>query len=206
MSPLFMDFDGTLVNSQGRLYRLFRKMCPECEMSYEEYWAIKRERVSQAEILKRYYGYDAAAIRRFHETWLQRVEDEDMLKYDFPVDGISERLVEFAQRHSLYLLTARQKPELVERQVDGFGWGSLFTDLIVTRQSCDKCEAVVRRVGRPSSGAFIGDTGEDINMAKKLGLRSVAAGWGILSPGVLREYSPDYLAERIEDLDNCPFI
>ena len=57
-----------------------------------------------------------------------------------------------------------------------------------------------------AGGVMIGDTGEDVLAARQLGMKSVAVGWGILSPDVLREYNPDYLAERMEDLDNCPFI
>ena len=206
MSALLLDFDGTLVNSQGRLYRLFRALCPECRMSYDEYWAVKRRRISQAEMLKRHFGYDDGAARRFHEAWLEHVEDEEAVGTDFPVDGMDGRLRALSARHDLYLVTARQKPELVARQVERFGWRGLFRDLVVTRQARGKAEAVRERLGAVPGGALVGDTGEDVKTAKELGLRSVAVGWGILSPEVLAEYRPDYIAERIEDLDNCPFI
>ena len=206
MNDVFLDLDGTLVNSQGRLYRLFRELCPECGMSYAEYWTLKRRRMSQKEMLKRFFGYSDDSVIRFHKDWMAHVEDDDAVLTDSPVEGISDRLAAMAQRHSLYLVTARQKPELVGRQIDRFGWRSYFRDLVVTRQECGKCAAIRAVVGHVAGGIMIGDTGDDVKTARELGFRSVAVGWGILSPDVLREYNPDYLAERMEDLDNCPFI
>ena len=203
---IFLDLDGTLVNSQGRLYRLFCLLCPECTLSYDEYWEIKRSRISQADMLKKYYGYDDDKVSKFHRDWLSHVEDNDAVETDFPVEGISEWLSSIAKMHKLYLLTARQKPELVELQIERFGWKCFFSGLIVTRQSKSKCDAVQTSIGPVEGGAMVGDTGEDIRTAKELGLRSLAVGWGVLSPEILKEYKPDYLAERIEDLDNCPFI
>ena len=132
MRCAFFDFDGTLVNSQGRLYRLFRELCPECRMSYDEYWAVKRGRISQSAMLKRFFGYDDDRARKFHEAWLRHVEDEDAVETDFPVAGISERLERLAHTRELYLLTSRQRPELVVRQIEKFGWSGLFRRLIVT--------------------------------------------------------------------------
>lgn len=206
MSNVFLDFDGTLVNSQGRLYRLFCRLCPECNMSYDEYWQIKCGRISQSTMLKKYFGYDDGRIQKFHKEWLDHIEDEEAVDTDFPVAGMSERLECMARKHELYLLTARQRSELVVRQVERFGWSGHFRKLIVTRQACGKSDAVRELIGSVKSGVLIGDTGEDIKAAKALGFRSIAVGWGILSPKVLVEYKPDYLAERIEDLDNCPFI
>ena len=206
MGSVFLDLDGTLVNSQGRLYRLFCRLCPECNMSYDEYWAIKRERISQAGMLKKYFGYDDGRIQQLHKDWLAHVEDEEAVDTDFPVSGISKRLEVMARKHELYLLTARQKPELVVRQLERFGWSGHFRQLVVTRQACGKSDAVMESIGSVNDGVLIGDSGEDIKAAKALGFRSVAAGWGILSPKVLSEYKPDFIAERIEDLDNCPFI
>ena len=181
-------------------------LCPECTLSYDEYWKIKSRRISQADMLKKYYGYDEDKVSKFHRDWLGHVEDIDAVETDFPVEGISDWLSHVANRHKLYLLTARQKPELVELQIERFGWKNFFSGLIVTRQSCSKFDAVRASVGLVADGAMVGDTGEDVKTAKELGLRSLAVGWGVLSLEVLREYEPDYLAERIEDLDNCPFI
>lgn len=205
-SSLFLDLDGTLVNSQMRLYKLFCMLCRECKMTYSEYWSIKRQRISQAEMLKTYFGYNDEMVDSFHKAWLEHVEDEALLEDDFPVEGITERLESLSKRHTLYLLTARQNSEFVKRQMCNFGWNNLFLELIVTHRASEKCEAVRCVVGKVSQGAVIGDTGEDVKTAKELGLRSIAVGWGILSPAVLIQYNPDFLAERIEDLDNCPFL
>ena len=157
-------------------------------------------------MLKKYFGYGDDAVRSFHETWLAHVEDEDLVGEDFPVDGMSSYLDRLSKIHDIYLVTARHRPELVERQIDGFGWSGFFKRLIVTRQVSSKRDAVLGAIGEVHCGALIGDTGEDVVAARELGLKAIAVSWGVLSAEVLREYKPDYLAERIEDLDNCPFI
>ena len=70
----------------------------------------------------------------------------------------------------------------------------------VTEQKESKTELIERSVAYRAQDVFIGDTGEDIITANKLGIRSVAVSWGILDRDVLKEYLPDYIIDDLEDL------
>ena len=48
---LFIDFDGTLVNSKERLYNLFQFLVPSSGFSFDEYWARKKKGISHKVIL-----------------------------------------------------------------------------------------------------------------------------------------------------------
>ena len=85
MVRFFCDFDGTLIDSQKRLYDLFCELCPESKMSYNEYWKIKRNRITQKDFLRKYFKYDDAKISLFHKLWLQKVEEKKRIESDIPV-------------------------------------------------------------------------------------------------------------------------
>ena len=63
---LIFDLDGTLIDSRLRLYNLFQQLVPTSELTYQDYWAFKQEKVSNEDILvTRSLAFDAAAIERF---------------------------------------------------------------------------------------------------------------------------------------------
>lgn len=201
MGTVLFDLDGTLVDSQMRLYRLFKSLCPECAMTYDEYWKIKRGRISQAEFLRRFYNYDDCRVVEFHERWMKLVEDPDAVLTDIPVKGASEMLASIAELHNLYVLTARQNAELARMQIERFGWGGVFADVLVTDLGQSKASLVQESVGLSNRDVLVGDTGEDVRCARTLGIGAAAVSWGILSPEVLTEYGPDYLATDMASLE-----
>ena len=195
MTKFFFDMDGTIVNSQGRLYELFCELCPENIFSYEEYWEIKRKHVTQKEFLQKYFHYSEEKIDNFHKIWLDKVEEEKrVLTYDFPVNGMSDILKKLAEKHRLFLLTNRQSYEIAVRQMEQFGWLGFFDDLFITQQRDSKQELIRKsKIVIEKSDFFIGDTGEDIKTAKEFGAKSVAVTWGVLDSKVLEKYEPDLI-------------
>lgn len=200
MVNIFFDFDGTLVNSQGRLYELFIELCPECKMSYDEYWTIKRTRITQADFLKKYFAYTDEQAEAFHKSWLQKVEEPERIDCDAKVDGADNELQKLAEKHTLYLVTNRQSKMKVLEQVHKFGWKDLFADILVTQQKQSKKELIEKNVKVLSQDVLVSDTGEDIKTAKALGIKSVAVAWGVLNKQVLNEYKPDMILENVSEI------
>lgn len=199
---IFFDFDGTLVDSRKRLYELFRELRPDCALSFDEYWKIKRSRVDQKTLLKRLFGCEDAEIAEFARRWRERVEDDDLLKLDRPfpfAEALLKRLS--STRGLLFLVTARQHPEKAERQLEHWGWRNLFEGVFVTRQTKSKAELVEEKIGMTDKNdVFVGDTGEDILAGKKLGMKTIAVASGFLSREILREYSPDLLVNDVGEI------
>lgn len=200
MPNIYFDFDGTLIDSSKRLYNLFCELVPECEFGHKEYWAIKRRAVNQRDFLSMYYGYNDQQINRVHKLWLDRVENQDLMMEDLPADGADHVLSELASISSLYLVTARQNEALVSHQLSRFGWTSYFADVLVTRQKVSKVELIRSKVSEiRGDDCMLGDTGEDILTAKKLGVRSYAVTTGNLNKSVLRSYKPDAIYDNLKD-------
>lgn len=206
MARIFFDFDGTLVDSQQRLYELFRELCPECTMNYGEYWAVKRGRMSQKDMLQEYYGYDDARVRSFHELWLDKVEEPARVACDKPVPGMDAVLHECAQRHTLCLVSNRQKEPLAEAELSRLGWRDLFSTILITEQKRSKEDLVRGYCSVVPGDILVGDTGEDIRTAKSLGIRSIAVSWGVLERRALAEYAPDMLLDKVSELLTCGLL
>lgn len=200
---LFLDFDGTIIDSRQRQYQLFCDLVPESQFSFDQYWVIKRKKISQSNMLKKYFGYDSTEIASIHEIWMREIEDPVRLALDRPFDGIDAFLNEASKCFTLYLVTARQTPDFVIKQIDKFGWSRLFSQILVTEQSCSKSELIDEKVDYSASDIIIGDTGEDIITGKSLGLGTIAVTYGTLGCDVLKGYSPDYLVESAYKLNEA---
>jgi phosphoglycolate phosphatase len=65
---LFLDLDGTLLDSKKRLYKLFDFLVPESDLSYEDYWNLKRNAVGHVDILKDKFNYSDRSIEEFSNS------------------------------------------------------------------------------------------------------------------------------------------
>jgi len=204
---IFLDYDGTILNSMGRVYALFQELAPAGGLSYEAYWALKRDGVKQEAILKDILGYGPEAVTRYKKQWLALIEEPARLATDFMIPGLEKFLARQAGRRNLYLVTNRQFKDRALTQVQNLGIASFFNDFFVTGQRLSKA-ALIRNAGlRPSQeDIFLGDGGEDILAARELNMNAGAVTWGFLNRRCLAAYKPDFYIETEADLDNCPFI
>lgn len=197
---LFFDLDGTLIDSLPRMFRLFCDMCPECAMSLAEYGAIKRRRMTQAQMLKEYFHYDDARIAAFHKRWLAEIEDPDRMLEDRPFPGVTELLKELSPGRDLYVVTNRQSAAETRKQLRRAGWEALMHPPLVTEQKRDKIELAASALRRNEAALWIGDTCEDIKAAKALSIPVIAVSWGVMAPDLLAEREPDMLVDSVEKL------
>lgn len=168
---VFFDLDGTLVDPRPRLYRLFVELTG-CELTYDEYWHLKRKGLCQRAMLE-HIDYQGDADE-FSKKWLNEVEREDLLKKDiiFPdVIPVLKKL--YAQGLKLYVVTNRQSLDEMQHELNWLKIGDYFVQLITTRQCMSKAEAV-KEVGiNYQRGVFVGDSKEDMEAARKLVVTSV---------------------------------
>lgn len=200
---IFFDFDGTLLDSQPRLYKLFCDMCPENHFSYEEYCNIKRQRVTQAEMLARYFQYPEAKITEFHRQWLAEVENPLRMQEDQPYDGIDDLLHDLSSRHELYIITNRQSKVKTMAQIEQQHWENLLQDVLVTEQKSSKIELAKTVLQDSARALWVGDTGEDMKAAHALNIPVIAVSWGVIAPELLADYKPDALAADVVELREC---
>lgn len=196
---IFLDLDGTLLDSRLRLYKLFVELCPGISIGFDEYWSKKRKKISNEQILES-IGYNID-IPNFQRHWLERIESEYLLVNDKPFEGVSLLLSEWCRNYNLYLVTARQSAPLVDWQLERVGLFHYFKQILVTKQHYSKVELIRQSINTSANDVFIGDTGIDVNTAKELGIISIAVLSGFREREVLASYYPDYIFEYLTDVN-----
>ena len=198
---IIFDLDGTLINSQRRLYNLFIELTRAKNFSYNKYWKIKRERVTQRDFLVKYLGYSENQVSDFRDKWKQVVEEEKrVLSEDYLVEGIQYVIEKLSKNNELYIVTNRQKENLANKEVDLLFDKCYFDKVWATEQKISKADLIRRNISFDKGDCLVGDTGEDVKTAQELGIHSIAVSWGVLSENVLRGYKSDFLIENVVEL------
>ncbi len=198
---LFFDLDGTLIDSRQRLYQLFQYLVPESNLSFENYWNFKRNKINHNKILANEFEFAKENIDLFEIDWMKNIELKRWLSLDHPFEGVSEYLNKLKQNHLLFLVTARQSNEMVLDQIKKFKFENLFEKVFVTGQKVEKFDLINKNIKVSKQDWFIGDTGKDIETGKQLGIKTAAVLTGFLNREQLLKYEPDLIVEKIVDLD-----
>lgn len=192
-TKIFFDLDGTLLDSRKRLYELFAFLVPASELSFDEYWTLKKDKKSHKEILKNHLNYTENEISNFEVAWMSLIEAPEWLALDVPFEDVTSLLEELKRDFDLFIVTARQHKERTVKQIMSFGWESLFVDILVTEQRLEKSVLISQKYISSSQDWMIGDTGKDIQTGRSLGMRTLAVSSGFLSKEHLLAYKPDEL-------------
>ncbi|MES2654543.1 MAG: HAD hydrolase-like protein [Bacteroidota bacterium] len=198
---IIFDLDGTLINSKPRLYNLFQLLVPESQLTFDEYWQLKKAKISHNQILKNRFNYSTEQLNLFNISWMNKIEDKSFLVFDIPFKGVSSMLNYLKETHNLYLVTARQKEESVKDQMTVFGWQGFFKKVLVTQQKQEKYDLILNNIEINPSDFIVGDTGKDIETGKSLGIKTIAVLSGFLSNESLLKYEPNYIFEDVTEIN-----
>ena len=198
---IFFDLDGTLIDSRSRLYELFQHLIPQSKFTFDEYWTLKRNKITHEMILKKYFHFQISDLQLFEKKWMQLIETDEWIRRDQPFEGVTYFLMKLKENNfSLYLTTARQHKITAIRQLESFGWKYIFNHVLVTEQKTEKINLIKPFISADIHDWMIGDTGNDIVTGKLLGLRTVAVLSGFQSEEILTAYQPDLIIHNVTDL------
>jgi phosphoglycolate phosphatase len=198
----FFDLDGTLWDSQDRLYSLFCDLVPENSLSRDEYWRLKRMKVSNEEILKTLFHYNRDKITAFTSTWLSLIESSRYLKKDHLFPFTRDVLSFLRSRgHNVFFVTLRQSEEMAEKEIVEKDIARFCVSCLVSNGASTK-DQVVRdaSISISRDDFFIGDTGVDVMAGKALGMHTIAVLSGFRERTILEGYAPDYIFNDISDI------
>jgi len=197
---LFFDLDGTLLDARPRMYRLWQHLVATSNLSFDEYWRLKRDKMSHERLLAERFGYSEEAIQAFKKEWMKQIEEPEWLAMDEPFEGVGGFLANCSKENQLYIVTARQSEERALHQIRKYPWAGYITSVLVSDKANGKYHLVRAVLGTGDRGWFIGDTGKDIETGKALGLKTAAVLSGFLSRERLLEYHPDQIINNVIEL------
>jgi len=172
---------------------------PKSSLSFDDYWAIKKQGIGHAEILELLFNYTLNAIQEFQLKWHEEIEKQEWINYDIPILGVEKKIVELFENHQLHLVTARQSHEMAVNQINALQWDKYFTSILVTKQEKEKSQLILENIKIQKEDWILGDTGKDILTGKTLEINTAAVLSGFLSEEKLKSYNPDIIIDSVAD-------
>ncbi len=199
---IIFDLDGTLIDSKPRLYKLFQDLVPESSLSYDDYWNLKKNKISNQDILKKYFTYQDDMVCKFMKNWMELIETPEYLKLDKNFDGIHAFIESKLLDLNLYVCSDRQFIEPVTLQLKDLGLLKFFKKTLVTEQKTTKQDLILTEVGDLSpSDWIIGDTGKDIQIGQELKIKTCAVLSGFLNYEALLPYNSNKIINSVLDFN-----
>ena len=199
MVNLIFDLDGTLIDSRLRLYRLFQQLVPTSSLTYESYWAFKRQKISNETILATQFNWGPTKIERFLIDWMNLIETPQYLALDINFPGMQQALNRLKKKARLYVCTARQHQKLAVDQLADLGLEPYFERIMVTERKRTKEDLIITIPDLGQDDWVIGDTGKDIQVGQNLGIRTCGVLSGFLNEKALRSYMPEIILSSAAD-------
>ncbi len=197
---IIFDLDGTLIDSRLRLYRLIKDLVPNLSLSFEQYWAMKRNKISNESILKSELNFSRAEINDFVKEWMKLIESPSYLQFDSVFSGMHLALKGLHSKADLFICTDRQLSEPVLNQLDSLNLSNFFKKTLVTKKEQAKESLIMDNLGvLDKKDWLIGDTGKDIQAGQALKIQTCAVLSGFLSRNALEPYNPDLILDSVLD-------
>jgi phosphoglycolate phosphatase len=179
---------------------LFQDLTPDSSLSYEQYWAFKKRRISNETILASEMGYDQSRVSKFLANWMTKIESPSYLQLDSSFARIHATLTQLRQNADLHVCTDRQKRQPVLDQLADFNLLKFFKQVMVTEQRHSKESMIAMHVADiRMQDWMVGDTGKDVETGKVLKIKTCAVLSGFLSIESLRYYNPDLIIDSVAD-------
>ena len=198
---ILFDWDGTLLNSYASDTRAYLAMFRALEID----WTIRE--IEQHYSPNWYRVYQAARIPRAKwaqadRLWRKAYSAENPAL----LPGARNILRVLARKYRLGLVTSGSRNR-VRVQIRRFEFASYFQACIYSEDAPKKKPhpaplqlALARLKARPAECVYVGDTPEDMQMARRAGVRAI----GVLGPFPtakrIREENPDVLLNSIREL------
>lgn len=177
------------------------------------------------------YGVDGITLEELKEGWEQPailfyqkylpkeyIEEERVKMYrktvfdeNGPKSSAFPGMVDLIKRcksNGMFLaVVSSDFPETLLLEVEEYDLKNAFNEIVI--DAADKLEAVQKVIKDNNLNLqdtfFVGDSNHEIDVAKKVGIKSVAVTWGFTSERKLRDRNPDYIAHNSQELESIIF-
>lgn len=200
IDTIILDLDGTLLQGKLRHYQCYSDILQKrgfVPLPIEEYWQKKRTGLTSIEILK--LNNADVIYDHFIKSWLKSIEMKKYLLLDYLHEKVLDVLSGWKQNEkSLIIATRRNNAKNLDWQLKKLGVLK-FVDQVIIAQGMQKdiCKSVTVKNEiknlNPGRTIWIGDTEEDIQGARALGIQSCALSGGLRDKKFLLKFKPNYL-------------
>jgi HAD superfamily hydrolase (TIGR01509 family) len=201
LAGVLFDWDGTLIDSYHADSQAYLAMFREMGSS----WGMRE--------LERHYSPDWYTVYRAAGIPKERWDDADRLWRGYYrkhpshlMSGARQVLSFLARRHKLGLVTSGDR-ERVTRQLRKFALTRMFRARVCGGDTPEKKPhpaplqlALQQMKMKPEGCVYVGDTPEDIQMARAVGMTAIAVLGPFPTEKRLRAARPEFLLENLREL------
>ena len=190
------DLDGTLIDVSIRDYQIYVDIINElggAPIDYATYWPMRKERTDIHHILELSKIVKDDDVRKFLHERKARMEDIHYLELDSILNNVIPTLDFLSSKYNICIITIRHNRENTISQLKRLELDK-YRVYIVEKEKTETLTAI------PNIIAMVGDTENDINPSKNLGIKSIAVTTGIRSKRLLSEMNPDFIIDNLDEL------
>jgi phosphoglycolate phosphatase len=170
------------------------------------------------------FGLDTITFEELRETWRQPYMDfyntylpnltmEDQKKAYFkafaqvsgakPYPGMIQIIKKFYSNSRKMAILSSDSPKSILDEIKNFGLEGVFEDMDLEVHDKVKhiADLMERNAMKSRDTVIIGDTNNEIEAARSVGIQTIAVTWGLCSEKNLKQYSPDYVVHSPKELE-----
>lgn len=197
---IFLDLDGPILEGKNRHYQCYKDIIDKHGgniLDIDTYWDMKTSKITRDVLLNK--SDFQGSYSEFFEEWMKNIEDEKYLTLDILKPQVFETLDRWTKLTSnMVLVTMRQNRAFLIQQLKNLKVHDFFDEIIDCPPQRENTKYEALKNKNFKKAIFIGDTEEDTNTAKMLGIKSVGITNGLRKRNFL---DADYYYEEIKDID-----
>jgi HAD superfamily hydrolase (TIGR01549 family) len=200
LRAVLFDWDGTLVDSAAKSYRCYVRTFAAHGIEYDH---ATFERTYSPDWYRTYeeIGLPREAWAQADARWLECYETEPSEL----VPGARRTLERLAERGVVRGLVSSGDPSRVRREIVALGVAPFFSAVVCGGETCERKPhpepllVALERLGvAPRDSAYVGDSPEDVMMARAAGAFAVGIPGGFPNREALERSAPHVLARDLE--------
>lgn len=197
---IFVDLDGPILDGKYRHYQCYKDIINKYKgqpLNIETYWKLKRHMVNRKKILE--LSAFQGTYGEFMNMWLENIEDKYYLEYDLLKPKVKETLLNFRNYvDNLYLVTMRKNTNNLIIQLKNLEIYQLFDKVIACDFQVENPKCIALKNVEFNTALMIGDTEEDTETAKRLGIKCIGITNGLRAKELLKA---DYYVDELSNID-----
>lgn len=202
---IIFDFDGVLADSMGMVLEFYNILADKYDLkrakSEKDISGLFHENVYVG--LKK-AGLDESRSAEFLED-MKRLTLEYKEKLE-AFEGVPETLKKLHEDSKTLAIISSNHSDVIEMFLKQYGLLNIFYVIYGAENSTSKVEKINRLLGEfeaeKSNTYYVGDTKGDIKEGKEADVKTVAACWGYHTKDELQSTGPDFLVEKVEELES----
>lgn len=194
---IFLDFDGTIVDSGSLIHRNLAKYVSEGIPSWEELRKLpSHEVVSSLKLSK----FDLPKL-----IFQIRSDFRNHLSEMPIVPGMKESITQFKNSDVKLFLCSSNSEENMTTFLKRHGIEGAFSAFISMSTIFGKAKGLKAGLKKykllANETVYLGDETRDIEASRKAGIMSASVTWGYNNSSILRQFNPDFIFDKPEELE-----